>query len=561
MKKIIRLIKQSKQKAVTIAVVIAASVALTSAALEVDLFEVSKNIDIFTTIYKELNTYYVDEVDPNALMRTGIDAMLESLDPYTNYISEAELEGYRFQVTGNYGGIGATIRPVDGLITVIDTHAGFPAAKAGLQAGDVLIEIDGKSTTGKNNEEVSDFLRGSPGTEVKIKFKKPFDDTIYESTITREEIKTENVPYYGMVTENIGYIILTQFTENSGRNVENALRSLKQENAQLSGVILDLRSNPGGLLREAVNVSNIFIDKGSEVVSTRGKVTEWDKTFTSLNAPLDKDIPLVILTNRSSASASEIVAGVIQDYDRGVIVGQKTFGKGLVQTTRDISYKTKLKLTTAKYYIPSGRCIQAIDYAHRNEDGSVGKMPDSLKTAFKTRSGRIVYDGGGIDPDVTVELDKYKDITISLITKDLIFKYATIFKYNNPTIESPETFSITDAQFDDFVKFLEDKDYDYETATEKQLTDFEASAVEDQYYDAIKADLEKLKMQIHHDKESDLYKFKDEIMYELNKEIIGRYYNDSGQIELSFNFDPDIQEAVKVLNDPVRYFSLLKPSK
>lgn len=561
MSKLNRIIGSIKMRIAFAAILIFTTVLLTSSIIRIDLFEISKNIDIFTTVYKELNTYYVDEVDPNSLMRTGIDAMLESLDPYTNYISEAELEGYRFQVTGNYGGIGATIRPIDGKITVIETHAGFAANKAGLKPGDVIIEIDGKSTTGRNNDEVSEFLRGSPGTSVKIKYVKPFDETVYEAVIMREEIKTENVPYFGMVTENIGYIVLTQFTDNSGRNVEQAFRTLKSENPQLSGLILDLRGNPGGLLREAVNISNIFIDKGVEVVSTKGKVTEWDKSFTSLNTPLDKEIPLVILTSRTSASASEIVAGVVQDYDRGVIVGQKTFGKGLVQTTRDISYKTKLKLTTAKYYIPSGRCIQAIDYAHRNEDGSVGKMPDSLKTAFKTKSGRIVYDGGGIDPDINVELDKYKNITISLLTKDLIFKYATLFTYNNPTIANPQEFSLTDAQYDAFVAYLSDKDYDYITETETKLSDFEASAVEDMYYDAIKEDLEKMRVQISHDKESDLYKFKDEILYELNREIIGRYYHDKGRIELSFRFDPDIQAAVDILNNKERYTALLKPSK
>lgn len=555
------MITQLKKKIAITVTALSTVLLLSAAAVKVDLFEISKNIDIFTTIYKELNTYYVDEIDPNTLMRTGIDAMLESLDPYTNYISEAELEGYKFQVTGNYGGIGATIRMVDSKITVIDTHEGFPAFKAGLYPGCVITAIDGKSTQGKNNDEISEILRGSPGTSVTIHYKKPYDAAEYETTIVREEIKIDNVPYYGMVTNDIGYIVLTQFTENAGRNVESALRTLKQDNPGMRGVILDLRSNPGGLLREAVNVSNVFVGKGVEIVSTKGKVTEWDKVFNTLNAPLDTEIPLVILTNRSSASASEIVAGVIQDYDRGLIIGQKSYGKGLVQTTRDISYKTKLKLTTAKYYIPSGRCIQAIDYTHHNEDGSVGKIPDSLKTAFKTASGRVVYDGGGIDPDISVTARNYKDITISLLTKDLIFNYATLFKYEHPEIDSAKDFTLTDAQYDAFVQYLSDKYYDYTTETELQLQEFEASAVEDQYYDAIKADIDNLKSQIHHNKETDLYKFKDEIMYELNKEIVGRYYQDTGRIEFSFNYDPDIQEAIRVLNSPERYQALLKPSK
>lgn len=540
----------------------AVAIVLTSAAAgKADLFEIGKNIDIFTSVYKELNTYYVDEIDPNKMMRTGIDAMLATCDPYTNYISEAEIEGYKFQVTGNYGGIGAVIRPIDGKVTVISTYEGFPAEKAGLEAGDVILYIDGKSTSGRNSDEVSDILRGSPGTSVTITYKKPFDDKEYEINIGREEIKIDNVPYFGMVNEDIGYILLTQFTENSGRNVGNALTQLKEKNPQLKGVILDLRGNPGGLLHEAVNVSNVFIDKGKEVCSTKGKVTEWDKTFTTLNPAVDTNIPLVVLTNSRSASASEIVSGTIQDYDRGIIVGQKTFGKGLVQTTRDISYNTKLKLTTAKYYIPSGRCIQALDYTHRNEDGSVGKVPDSLKTAFKTKNNRVVYDGGGVDPDLSVEIEKYKDITVSLLSKNLIFKYASKYKYEHPAIADAKSFALTDAEYDSFVQWLSDKDYDYETETEKLLSDFENKAKEDAYYDALKTDIESLKKSIGHDKEKDLYKFKDEIIQELNKEIVSRYYNEDGIIEVSFKSDPDVLEALRIINNQKEYEAILQPVK
>lgn len=540
----------------------AVAIVLTSAAAgKADLFEIGKNIDIFTSVYKELNTYYVDEIDPNKMMRTGIDAMLATCDPYTNYISEAEIEGYKFQVTGNYGGIGAVIRPIDGKVTVISTYEGFPAEKAGLEAGDVILYIDGKSTSGRNSDEVSDILRGSPGTSVTITYKKPFDDKEYEINIGREEIKIENVPYFGMVNENIGYIVLTQFTENSGRNVGNALTQLKEKNPQLKGVILDLRGNPGGLLHEAVNVSNVFIDKGKEVCSTKGKVAEWDKTFNTLNPAIDTNIPLVVLTNSRSASASEIVSGTIQDYDRGIIVGQKTFGKGLVQTTRDISYNTKLKLTTAKYYIPSGRCIQALDYAHRNEDGSVGKVPDSLKTAFKTKNNRVVYDGGGVDPDLSVAIEKYKDITVSLLSKNHIFQYATKYKYEHPAIADAKSFALTDAEYNSFVQWLSDKDYDYETETEKLLNDFENKAKEDAYYDALKTDIESLKKGIGHDKEKDLYKFKEEIIQELNKEIVSRYYNEDGIIEVSFKSDPDVQEALRIFNNQKEYEAILQPVK
>lgn len=531
----------------------------TSAATSADLYEVGKNIDIFTSIYKELNTYYVDDVDPNKLMRTGIDAMLESLDPYTNYISEAEIEGYKFQITGNYGGIGASIRTIEGKSTVMECYPGFAADKAGIIPGDIITEIDGKKLNGDNNESVSDLLRGSPGSTVNIKIYRPYADKNLDLTVTRENIDVHNVPYSGFVKDHIGYIILEQFTEDAGLHVGNALKDLKAKDPALSAVILDLRSNPGGLLREAVNVSNVFINKGEEVCSTLGKVKEWDKTFNTLNNAVDANIKLVVLTNSSSASASEIVAGTIQDYDRGVILGQKSFGKGLVQTTRDISFNTKLKLTTAKYYIPSGRCIQALDYTHRNPDGSVGKVPDSLKTAFKTKSGRIVYDGGGIDPDVLVERKDYKDITASLITKNYFFNYATKYHAEHESIGDAKNFALTDKEYDDFVKWLEGKEYSYTTSTERSLDNLEANTKEDAFYTTVKHDIDHLRETIANDKKNDLYKFKDEIIAELNIEIASRYYNGTGRIESSFRFDDDVQRAIEVLEDQATYNSLLQP--
>lgn len=533
----------------------------TSAATGADLFEIGKNIDIFTSVYKELNTYYVDDIDPNKLMRTGIDAMLESLDPYTNYISEAELEGYKFQITGNYGGIGASIRPIDGKSTVIECFKGFAAEKAGLLPGDIILEIDGKILNAKNDEAISDLLRGSPGTTVKLKVNRPYEDKTFDLAVVREDIDMPNVPYFGFAEPGIGYIILTQFTEDAGLNVGNALKELKKQDPQMKGVILDLRGNPGGLLREAVNVSNIFIDKGLEVCSTLGKVKEWDKTFNALNSPIDSKIQLVILSNSSSASASEIVAGTIQDYDRGVILGEKSYGKGLVQTTRDISFNTKLKLTTAKYYIPSGRCIQALDYTHRNDDGSVGKLPDSLKTAFKTKNGRTVYDGGGIDPDVAVERELYKDITYSLIRKNLIFKYATKYKFEHPTIADAKSFSISEQDYENFISWLSDKEYDYVTDTEKDLEYLEASAKHDTYYESLQSDFASLKSKINHDKEKDLVKFKEEIKQELNTEIASRYYNEDGRIESSFKSDQEILKATELIKDTNKYESLLLPGK
>jgi len=530
----------------------------TSAVTSADLFEVAKNIDIFTSVYKELNTYYVDDVDPNKLMRTGIDAMLESLDPYTNYISEAEIEGYKFQITGNYGGIGASIRPINDEATVVECYPGFAAEKAGLMPGDIILDIDGKKVTKENNESISDLLRGSPGTTVNVRIRRPYEEKEYTFSIVREDIDVKNVPYFGFIESGVGYIYLAQFTEDAGLHVSNALKDLKQQDPKMHSVVLDLRGNPGGLLREAVNVSNVFLDKGKEVCSILGKVKEWDKTFNTLNNPIDTDIKLVVLTNSSSASASEIVAGAVQDYDRGVIVGQKSYGKGLVQTTRDISYNTKLKLTTAKYYIPSGRCIQALDYSHRNPDGSVGKVPDSLKTAFKTRNGRIVYDGGGIDPDMAVERRDYKDITASLITKSLIFAYATKYRHEHPTIGDAKTFSISETDYQNFVAWLEGKEYNYITDTERSLDNLESHTKDDAFYATVKHDLDHLRETIEGDKKNDLYKFKDEIMAELNMEIASRYYNESGRIEASFRVDDDIQEALRILKDDAAYQAILQ---
>ena len=337
-------------------------------------FEMSKNLDIFTTLYKEVNTYYVDDIEPSKFMRTGIDAMLESLDPYTNYISEAETEDYRFQVTGQYGGIGATIGMRENEIMITEPYESFPAQKEDLRPGDILLEIDGKSMKGKTTSDVSKLLKGQPKTKVKLKIKREGTGELVKE-ITREEIHVKNVPYFGMINENIGYIKLTGFTNDAGKEVKDALTELKK-NDKLTSVILDVRGNPGGLLHESVNVVNVFVSKGQEVVSTKGKAKEWDKSYHTLGQVVDAEIPLVVLTSRSSASASEIVSGTIQDLDRGVIIGQRTFGKGLVQSTRPLTYNSQLKVTTAKYYIPSGRCIQALDYSHRNEDGSVGSVPD-----------------------------------------------------------------------------------------------------------------------------------------------------------------------------------------
>jgi carboxyl-terminal processing protease len=543
--------------------IIALAIGIFAFSPNTNYFEISKNLDVFATLYKELNTYYVDDVEPGKLIRTGIDAMLESLDPYTNFISEDEIEDYRLQTTGKYGGIGALIRKIDEYVVISEPYENYPAQKAGLLAGDKIVAVDGTQVKGKNSDDVSKMLKGQAGTSVNVLIRRPqADGTEKEMTVTlvREEIKLLNVPYYGMINSEIGYIKLANFTENAGKEVRDAMTSLKENNPGMKGVILDVRANPGGLLNEAVNVSNVFIEKNKEIVSTKGKVKEWDKTFKSLNPPVDAQIALAVLINKGSASASEIVAGAIQDLDRGVVVGQKSFGKGLVQTTRPLSYNTKLKVTTAKYYIPSGRCIQAINYAEKDEDGSVKYIPDSLKNAFKTQNGRIVYDGGGIDPDVPVEPAKLSPITLSLLNKNHIFNYATYYRAKKPKLSDAKTFHLTDAEYQDFINYLKDKDYDYTTKTEETLEEFRKIAEKEKYFDAIKTDFEKVKINVQHDKEKDLIKFRDEIQEILEEEIISRYYFGKGRIEASFDNDRDILEALHVLNNQKRYSEILQPS-
>lgn len=518
-------------------------------------FEIAKNLDIFATLFKEINAYYVDDVNPNQLMKTGIDAMLQSLDPYTNYIPEDDIEDYRTMTTGQYGGIGALIGNKFGKNMVIMPYEGFPAYESGLKIGDEILKVDDVDVTDKSTSEVSKLLKGQANTDLSILIKRFGVDEPIEITLMREKITINNVSYYGMVTEDIGYIKLEDFTTGASKEVKNALIDLKEKGAEK--LIFDLRDNPGGLLSEAVNVSNIFIPKGSEVVHTKGKVKDWNKEYKALDQAVDTEIPLVVLTSGRSASAAEIVAGVVQDYDRGVLVGSRTFGKGLVQATRPLTYNSQLKITTAKYYIPSGRCIQAIDYSIRNDDGSVARVADSLKTEFKTRNGRSVYDGGGINPDVEVENELYAPITISLITKGLIFDYGTEYYYQNDEIPQPLEFTLTDADYDTFVGWLSDKDYDYVTEVEKTVDDLIASAKTEKYYSDIKEQIGSLRTRIQHNKEKDLQTFQDEIVELLEEEISSRYYLKAGMIEASFDDDPYVKEAVQTLNDTEKYNTIL----
>ncbi len=518
-------------------------------------FEISKNLDIFATLFREVNTYYVDDVDAGKLMKKAIDEMLESLDPYTNYISEAEAEDFRFQMTGQYGGIGSLVGTKGDFVVITEPYEGYPAHKADLRAGDILLEIEGKSTKNKTTSDISKLLKGQPGTQVKLLIKREGEGELTK-TLTREEIQLKNVPYHGMITENTGYIRLASFTQNAGKEVHDALVDLKK-NPALQNVILDVRGNPGGLLHESINIVNVFVDQGLEVVSTKGKVQEWDKSYKALNQPVDNLIPLVVLTNRGSASASEIVSGGIQDLDRGVVIGQKTFGKGLVQSTRPLTYNSQLKVTTAKYYTPSGRCIQALDYTHRNADGSVGSVPDSLKKEFKTRNGRKVFDGGGVDPDIATKQYQYSKIAESLIINQLVFDYATQYRIRHATIAPAKQFALSDADFTDFKTFIANKKYDYQTASEKALEEFKKKAEDEKYFEAVKAQYEQLKQNLGHDKQADLDKNKAEIIELMEAEIAKRYYFQKAQYEMAFKHDDDVQEALKLFADKERYKTIL----
>lgn len=523
-------------------------------------FEISKNLDIFSTLFRELNQNYVDEIQPGDLMKTAIDKMLETLDPYTVFIPEAEIEDYRFMTTGQYGGIGSLIQKQGDNIVITEPYEGFPAQMQGLKAGDILLEINGESVVGKSTSDVSDLLKGQPGTEVKLLVERPGESNPITLNITRAEIKVDNISYYNIVDNDIAYIKLDGFTYNAGSDVRNALLELKNKNPELKGVVLDLRGNGGGLLNEAVNIANVFVEKGTVIVNTKGKLKDSNKTYRTLNAATDVNIPLAVLIDGGSASASEIVAGAIQDLDRGVIIGQKSYGKGLVQNIVSLSYNTKLKVTIAKYYIPSGRCIQAIDYSKRI-NGIASGFNDSLKSAFKTRNGRVVFDGGGIIPDVEIKPDSLAKITISLILKHHIFNYATIYAREHTGIPEPERFMLNAAEYLVFVKYLEDKEYDYTTDSEAMLKRLIQAAKDERYYEIAKAEFDALESRIKHNKSEDLNIFKDEIIQFLSNEIVSRYYYQKGRIRHSLQTDKELKEAIIILRNSARYNQILSASK
>ena len=528
---------------------------LTLLSFKSDYFEIAKNLEIFTDLYKELNTYYVDETDPGKLIKSAMDEMLQTLDPYTNYIPESEIEDFQFMTTGQYGGIGAMITKRDEYVYISEPYEGFPAQKSGLMAGDKILEVNNISVKGKSTEEVSKLLKGQPNTNVSILIERKYINDPFEVSFKREKVTVGSVPYFGLLENNIGYVKLRSFTRNCSNDLKNAILKLKEQSA--TSLILDLRGNPGGLLNESVKIANFFVNQGEDIVSTKGKIKSWEKVYTATNKPIDTEIPLVVLIDQSSASASEIVSGSLQDLDRAVIVGKRSFGKGLVQQTRKLSYNSQLKLTVAKYYIPSGRCIQALDYSNRNEDGSVGKIADSLSTEFRTKNNRKVYDGGGITPDLVIESETSSKILLSLFRERLFFDYATEFRLKNENILSAKDFKITDEMFLDFKNFLSDKEYEYETDTEKAYKKLKKVAKDENYFESMKNDFDILVNKIDDAKSDDLEKNKDFIKEILANEIVSRYYYQKGRIQSSLNYDKDVLQAISVISDSTNYKQIL----
>jgi carboxyl-terminal processing protease len=544
---------------ITLFIFLAISGNVTIHAQESSNFEISKNLDIFATLCKELNNNYVDELNYSDLVKTGIDAMLNKLDPYTVYISEADIEDYAFMTTGQYGGIGALIHKQGDYVVISEPYQGSPSMKAGLIPGDRIARVNDKDARQKSVSDVSAILKGQPGTSLKLQIIREGEKSPLEIYVTRENVSIPNVAYSEMINENTGYIKLTGFTQNSGKEVKDAFMKLR-ENSQMNALIIDLRDNGGGLMNEAVNIANLFVKKGELVVSTKGKTPDRNKSYKTFMQPIDPEIPIVVLVNRFSASASEIVAGALQDIDRAVVIGERTFGKGLVQNIIPLTYNTQMKVTVAKYYIPSGRCIQAIDYATHDSLGFPRQVPDSLINSFKTRAGRIVFDGGGIIPDITAEEKDISNIAISLITKYLIFDYASKFKREHPTIAEPGEFSISDEIYNDFVAWLHNKDYDYITRSEKMLSDLKKIAEKEQYYAELKAEFELLESKMQHNKQADLDKFSDELKSLLRSEIVSRYYYQEGRIKASLTEDKEITTAIEILKDPKTYKAILDGS-
>lgn len=509
-------------------------------------FEIAKNLEIFSSVYKALNLNYVDDVDPGKTIKVAIDAMLASLDPYTNYYPESQMEDVKLQLLGQYGGIGSLIVQRGDSVYISEPYKGMPAAEAGLEAGDRIVAVDGQSTAGKTTQDVSAAMRGQAGTDVVLTLER--DGKQFERTIKRREIKLPNVPYYGYVGDNYGYIKLDEFTNDAAKHVREAFVALKKDKPGMKGVILDLRGNGGGLMNEAVDIVNIWVPRGTLVVETKGKVASKNMKSVTRMQPEDTEIPLAVLIDGNSASASEIVSGALQDLDRAVIIGQRSYGKGLVQNILPMAYNSQIKVTVSKYYIPSGRCIQAIDYSHRDEDGRAVRVPDSLKTAFKTRAGRTVYDGFGIEPDIEVEPEYMSNIAVALMQKFLVFDYATKYHSTHESIAPAAEFEISDELYADFCSYLKEKKLKYSTVTERVIKDLREVSEQEKYSAAIEDQIKVMEAALEREKESDLQKHRAEICDMLKAEILTRYYFDQGRVEGALKGDKVVQRAIDELD-------------
>lgn len=543
--------KSAKYMVAALCLVVAGS----TMAFREDLFQLSKNLDIFTSLYKEVSINYVEDTDPTALMRTGIDAMLDKLDPYTEYVPASEIEDYKLKyVSTQYGGIGAGTLFIDGKLFVNEVSENHPAYKQNIQPGDQIAKVNGVATQGKSRQQISQLLRGPKGSAINLTIIR--EGKVLNKTLVREEIKQPNVSYAGLLNGDIGYIKLDKFLENAGQEVKAALENINKSSPK--GLIIDLRNNGGGILQEAVKIVNLFVDKGQLVVTQKGRNPEKTLLYRTNAQAISPNLPLVVLVNGKSASASEIVAGALQDLDRAIIVGSRSFGKGLVQQQFSLPYNSLVKVTIAKYYTPSGRCIQALDYAHRNKDGQAAKFADSAMKAFDTKGGRIVYNGNGVYPDVPVETPKLSPVAISLISKSLFFDYANTYKKTHCTVAPALSFKITDADYEQFIATLNNKDYSYASKTEQLLADLKKQAEEEEKYTAIKAELNQLNAKIASAKKADLATYKTEIKRLLENQIVGRYYFQKGRIEQSFQYDKDIDKAKWLLNTPLQMLAILK---
>lgn len=528
-------------------------------------FKIAKNLDLFNAIFKELDMFYVDTVDVEKMIQNGVNGMLALTDPYTEYYPEEEVSSLKEMITGKYGGIGAAIRyyEAEDRIAIVEPTEGMPAAEAGVKAGDIILEVGGKEMLRGDmkpqefSSKVSEALRGEPGTSFVLKVLRPAknDSTVMEFKLTRKNIRTNPVPYYGMVRDSIGYIALQGFTDNCAKDFKKSFIELKQKGAK--SLIIDLRDNGGGSLNEAVDIVNLFVPKGQEVVYTKGKIKQADNSFKTLYEPVDTEIPLVVLVNGSSASASEILSGSLQDLDRAVIVGTRTYGKGLVQTTRPLPYNGTLKVTTSKYYIPSGRCIQAIDYSKKIADGSVARTPDSLTNVFHTAIGREVRDGGGIRPDIEVKGSKFPNIIFYLMNEDIIFDYATQYCWSHKAPASVDEFKLTDEDYSEFKELVKSRKFTYDRQSEKMLKSLKEVAEFEGYMEGAKAEFEALEKKLNHNLDRDLDTFAKQIKEYLSQEIITRYFYQRGAAMERLKDDDNLEEAIKVLNDTERYKKIL----